>query len=161
MSKKDAEQDYYWTPFGVHPRRRVAYTQPANEPSMTKQEFADDCDINKILSKFQITGALNHFAKWAPSYGDFSACDFQEAQNLLIRARQMFDELPSSIRNMVATPQGFLDFVNDPANADKMLQLGLREAPPTFTVPPPSGSTSTNKPPVASADAPQASPVAS
>lgn len=116
-------------------RERV--TQPVGtEPSLTRQEFADDCDINRILAKFQITGALNHFAKYSAEYGDFSACDLQEAQNLIIRARNMFDELPSKIRQEVATPEGFLAFVQDPKNLPRMRELGLANTPPPPAAPP-------------------------
>lgn len=118
------------------PRSRGRFFTANNEPSITRQEFADECDINSILRKFQITGAINHFAKYAPEYGDFTACDYQEAQNLIIRARQMFDALPSSIRALCSTPAGFLDFVNDPANSEKMAELGLHPTSPNLAKPP-------------------------
>lgn len=98
-------------------------------PSLTRQEFADDCDINRILAQFQKTGAMSHFAKYGPMYGDFSALDYQSAQNLIIRARQMFDDLPSAIRNLVATPAGFLDWVQDPKNAQTLVEMGLARSP--------------------------------
>ena len=50
-----------------HPR---VYTNQSDMPSMTKQSFKDECDINKIMAKFQKTGAIEHYAKHAPSYGD-------------------------------------------------------------------------------------------
>lgn len=101
-------------------------------PSLTRQEFAEECNINQILDQFQRTGAMSHFAKYAPLYGEFDARDYQSAQNLLIRAREMFDALPSNVRQLVSTPAGFLEFVQDPANAEKMRELGLR-APETPT----------------------------
>lgn len=107
-----------------NPRRRRVISDTTG-PSLTRQEFKDDCDINRIMAQFQRTGALAHFSKYAPMYGEFTACDYQEAQNLLKRARDMFDALPSTIRKEVATPEGFLDFVQNPANADKMAELGL------------------------------------
>lgn len=112
--------------FAPATRRRV-YTDVGTEPSLTRQEYKDDCDINRILAQYQRTGALNHFAKYAGSYGDFDACDFQTAHNIMIRAREMFDALPANVKKLVATPQGFLEFVQDPANADKMAELGLRQ----------------------------------
>lgn len=116
-----------------HLRRRVQ-TVIGGE-SMTRQEFRDDCDVNRILKKFQLTGALSHFARFSPEYMDVAPCDFQEAQNLMIRARTMFDALPSAVRNEVATPEGFLAFVSDPANAERMAELGLRERRPTDPAP--------------------------
>jgi len=117
------------------PKRRV-YHPIGEEPSATKQEFAQDCDINIILARFQRTGAMNHFAAYAPNYGDFSALDYQTAQNTLIRAQKMFDALPSSIRHLCSTPAGFLDFVQDPKNAEKMAELGLIPTAPPLAKPP-------------------------
>lgn len=116
-------------------RRRVISETPGL--SRTRQEFRDECDINRILASYQRTGALQHFAKYSGSYGDFTACDYQTAQNLILRARQLFDELPSSVKREVSTPEGFLAFVQNPANADKMAALGLTNAPATPVAPPP------------------------
>jgi len=113
-------------------------TPLGTEPSMTKQEFKNETDINQILKRYQRTGALTHYSKYAPQYGDFTSTDLQQAQNLLITARQMFAELPSSIRSLTQTPEGFLDFVQDPANAAKMAELGLIESPTPVIPPPPS-----------------------
>lgn len=123
----DLVRDYH----GRRWNRRFHYDD--GSPSLTRQEFADDCDINRILSQFQQTGAMSHFARYAPLYGDFTALDYQEAQNLIIRARQMFDDLPSAIRNLVATPAGFLDWVQDPKNEAEMRKHGL--LPPTAATP--------------------------
>lgn len=113
-----------WT-FYYPGRIRVPHYH-STQPSRTRQEFKDECDINRIMANYQITGAINHFSKYSSSYGDFSACDFQEAQNLVIRARKMFDELPNNVKAHVSTPEGFLAFVQNPANAEKMAELGLR-----------------------------------
>lgn len=111
-------------------------TPIGSEPSMTKQEFKDETDINQIMHRYQRTGAIDHYAKWSPSYGEFSACDFQESLNLVNRARQMFADLPSSIRNLTESPEGFLNFVQDPANAPKLVELGLVPSPPAAVKPP-------------------------
>ncbi|AXH75173.1 MAG: internal scaffolding protein [Microviridae sp.] len=138
------------TPLHNHcpPVRRRVYQPHGSEPSATKQEFKDDCDINNILRKYQRTGALNHFAKYAGTYGDFSPRDLQESYDLLKRAQAMFDELPSSIRKEVATPEGFLSFVQNPDNKKRMAELGLVKAPTPPIVAPEATSTT---PPVGGA----------
>jgi len=120
-----------------NPRRRRVIQARGEEPTSTKQEFKNDCDINQILKKYQRTGAISHFAKYAPQYGEFNPCDLQEAHDLIKRARKMFDDLPSSIRKEVQTPEGFLTFVQDPSNKARMAELGLTKAPPAATIPPP------------------------
>ena len=39
-----------------------------NEPSMTDQQFKDDCDVNFIVNKFTKTGHLTHLAKFQGMY---------------------------------------------------------------------------------------------
>lgn len=113
------------------------------EPSATKQEFKDQCDINSILRRYQRTGALDHYAKFSPEYGEFNACDLQTAQNMLIRARSLFDALPSSIRDLTKTPEGFFNFVNDPKNSSRLVELGLVKGPDVVPAPPVSTSSQT------------------
>lgn len=74
--------------------------------SMTRQEFAADCDINKIMKNAVRTGTVPTRTDMA-RYGDFAeAPDFQEAQNIVIRARAQFASVSSELRNR---------FENDPA----------------------------------------------
>lgn len=138
MSKKLPPDELSGPRFSFLPppslRRRVQSLAVPGE-SLTRQEFKDDCDVNRILQRFQLTGALSHFARFAPEYMDVTPTDFQEAQNLMIRARQMFDALPSAVRKECATPEGFLAFVSDPANNERMAELGLRERRATDPAP--------------------------
>ena len=49
--------------------------------------------------------------------------------NIVTRAQQMFEELPSKIRNKFKNdPSAFLDFVADPLNRPEMDEMGLTEA---------------------------------
>ena len=125
-----------------HPRVQVHF----NQPSMTKQSFKDECNINKIMAKFQTTGALNHYAKHAPTYGDTTGVDYHDALNLVANANTMFEELPSSIRKRFDNdPEQFLKFVEDPKNADEMIELGLKESPAQHNVEPGGAQASQSK----------------
>lgn len=119
-------------------------------PSRTRQEFKDECDINFILRNYQRTGALNHFAKFGPQYGDFSSIDFHESMNVVASANTMFAELPSKVRRRFGNdPGAFLEFVQDPGNSEEMRKLGLMESPePAGQVPPggPDGQASDSAP---------------
>ena len=98
---------------------------------LTIQSEAANCDINNIVERFEKTGVLPSMTS-TPIYGDFtSPFDFQTAQQLLINAEQAFMSLPAKVRlEFENNPAKFLDFVDDPANADKLVSMGLREAPP-------------------------------
>lgn len=94
--------------------------------SRTKQAFKDDCDINKILAKAQKVGTLSHLQRHGAFYGDFSEApaDLMEAQALLERGQVIFDELPSEIRKEFKNkPMAFFEFVNDPANKDRLHEV--------------------------------------
>ena len=56
-----------------------------NEPSMTDQQFKDDCDVNFNVNKFTKTGHLTHLAKFQGMYADVSAIpDLAEAMQMSI-----------------------------------------------------------------------------
>ncbi len=96
-----------------------------------KQSFKDETDINKILHRAQKAGTLSHLQKHEGTYGDFADFDFLEAQINLTKGREIFDELPSELRNeFKQSPAAFFDYVNDPANADV-----LREKLPGLAAP--------------------------
>lgn len=89
----------------------------------TKQSFKNQTDINKILQKAQKAGTISHLQKHGAFYGDFANFDFQEAAFALTRARSIFEELPSEIRKEFnQSPSEFFEYVNDPANADKLAE---------------------------------------
>jgi len=111
---------------------------------MTKQSFKDECNINKIMAKFQRTGVLNHYAKHQHQYGDIPAIQYADALNIIADANSMFEELPSTVRAQFENdPAKFLEFAENPDNLDKMRDLGLAipaspdapEAPPKASKP--------------------------
>lgn len=90
----------------------------------TKQAFKDDADINKILYRAQKQGTLSHLQKYETSYGDFADFDFETAQDRLLAGRAVFSDLPSEIRaEFNNNPAKFFEFVNDPANADRLPEV--------------------------------------
>lgn len=97
-----------------------------DEPSMTKQEFKEECDINRIMSRYIQTGELPP-AVAVGSYGDFSdAVDFMTAQNIIKTAEAQFMALPGEVRARFNNdPAQMLDFVHNKDNADEARKLGL------------------------------------
>lgn len=106
--------------------KTATYVDP-DDPSLTKQEFTDECDINLIIARFAQTGEFLHQNSLAPRFGDFTLVpDFQSALNLISDAEASFASLSSKIRDRFANdPANFLEFVSDPANADEMRELGI------------------------------------
>jgi len=97
-----------------------------SKPSLAKQSFRDECDINNILRKFNVTGELS-IGSVQPQYGDFSGItDYQSALNAVMAAQDSFLQLPAKVRARFDNdPALFVDFASDEANKDEMKALGL------------------------------------
>lgn len=87
-----------------------------------------ECDINNIVSKFQKTRTIEHQTRYQARYDDMTGEDFQTAMNLVTAAQNMYEDLPSHIRKLTNNdPAQFFEFVQNPANADKLVELGLAD----------------------------------
>ena len=95
--------------------------------SKTEQSQAQSADINYILKNYRKTGTMEHAKEFAGRYDDVTVNDFTEAMILTTEAKNMFDELPSHIRNLTGSPQGFLEFTQNPENKQQLIDLGLIE----------------------------------
>ena len=95
----------------------------------TKQEFRDECDVNKIISGMEAQGLIQNFNRFGPDWaeGEVDAPEsFHEAMNMVVDAQQRFEGLPSKVRAEFANdPARFLDFMSDPDNRDRAVDLGL------------------------------------
>lgn len=101
------------------------------EPSLTQQHFKDECDINYIISQFEQTGVLPQGQR-QPLFGDFSGIpqDFLSSQQLFADAQELFYHLDSGLRREFHNnPAELLQFMANPANADKAYDLGLINKP--------------------------------
>lgn len=113
-----------------------------------KQSFKEECDINRIMAKYQKTGVVNWLSKREGQYRDVSSVDFMESMNVIAKANEMFAELPSSVRKRFANdPAEFLVFMHDEGNTEEAIKLGLATRRPEPAAPPAKPSTA---PPVVS-----------
>lgn len=100
--------------------------------SLTKQAMRDECNINRIMDRYQKTGLLDHVQQYAGKYGDFAGVqDYQSSVNQVLEAQEAFMTLPSSVRKRFDNdPGAFLEFVMDASNLEEMVSLGLANPPP-------------------------------
>lgn len=96
----------------------------------TRQEFADECDINILMSRYEKTGTLNHFSKQTPEYLDLGEVpDLHTALTVLEKADRAFMSLPAAIRREFDNDSvKFVQYAENPENLDRMREWGL--APP-------------------------------
>lgn len=109
---------------------KIKQTLTCPEPTLTKQAPRDEVDINNIVAKFTKTGLITHRNAHQGEYGEYAVLDYQEALNLVIDAREMFESVPSDIRKQFGNDPGqFINWVENPANRDTMYDMGLAKRP--------------------------------
>ncbi|QCQ84707.1 internal scaffolding protein [Blackfly microvirus SF02] len=102
------------------------------EPSLTRQEFAAECDINTLMAQYEKTGVINHFNNGEPRYYDFEEMpDLQNSLHILAEATTAFMSLPAHVRKEFDNdPTKFIEFASDPKNLEKMREYGLAAPAP-------------------------------
>jgi phage internal scaffolding protein len=106
-------------------KSRVSISFPENSPH-TKQEFKAEADINTIMARYNRTGELPQINLVAPQYLDVTDMDFHEHMNIIREAQDLFDALPSQVRNRFANDPGeFIDFCGDSNNHPELARMGL------------------------------------
>lgn len=106
-------------------------------PSLTRQEFAEECDINTIMARYESTGTISHVNRSQPIYLDTTLYpSLQASMEAFREANTQFNALPAHVRREFDNdPQKFVDFAVDPANLPRMREWGL--APPEAEAPGP------------------------
>lgn len=113
-------------------RKHERVTFQSDLPSRTIQAPRDETDINILMAKYKKTGMINHFAKNPPRFEDVSgAVSFHEAMNIVNKAEELFMGLSASVRSRFQNDPGkFMEFMQDPSNAEEMVKLGLADLVP-------------------------------
>jgi len=108
-------------------------------PGRTKQEFANEANINTIMERYRRTGQLPSvpFPQEA-QFADVSGLgSFAEVQQRVHRAEEAFASLPAKIRTRFNNNSAELvEFLQDGRNYDEAVSLGLvikKEEPPVTT----------------------------
>jgi phage internal scaffolding protein len=96
------------------------------DASLAQQHYKEECDINTILEKFNITGLLPE-QPLSPRYGDFSGIsDYHTALNRVIAAQDEFEALPAQIRARFDNdPAQLIEFLENSENRPEAEELGL------------------------------------
>ena len=114
---------------------RSVYVEEAARPqldcggpdaSMTHQDARNDCDINKIMKRFERSGMIDHVNSREGSYGDFSEVpDYQSALDAVMDAQEAFLGLDARLREEFRNDPGeFLTWF-DGASDDEKREKGL------------------------------------
>lgn len=99
-------------------------------PSLTKQSFRHDCNINNIVAKYRQTGVVQHLSARKPVYMDVSeVSDYQAALACITAADEAFASLPAIVRKEFGNdPARFADYASNPEHAENLRAWGLLKA---------------------------------
>lgn len=112
--------------FQAPPHLRRTHNKCDFEETLTEQHHRDDCRIDSILKKYAQTGVITHVNRAKGTYGDFSAPDYQEAQNIIAAAKSLFEDVPAHIRLQFNNdPAEYIEFMQEPTNKQAIEELGL------------------------------------
>lgn len=117
---------------GKQIRRRVTLDCSGDEP-ITEQSHKDEVNINNIIRRhgIDIIQKTAMLRSQDFKFDDITGNDFQEAMQIIAKAQQEFDNMPSALRKQFNNnPAEFLDFVQNPDNMDTMVDMGLAERLP-------------------------------
>lgn len=110
------------------------------DPGRTRQEFAEECDVNKLMERYEKTGIISHMNPTPAQYldlGDASALDLMSAMNTLNAATEAFMSLPAKVRaEFDNDAMAFVEFAEKADNRDQLEEWGLlkpkdKDPPPT------------------------------
>lgn len=102
-------------------------------PGLTKQEFANEADINSIMKRYTTTGQLsNRIDGLQPIFADVSNVgDYADVLRRIDSAREAFAQLPAAVRSRFGNrPEALIDFLQDSKNLKEAVDLGLVTARP-------------------------------
>jgi len=97
------------------------------EPSLTQQQFKEECDINNIMEKHAKTGQYTHVSKKMGMYGDFTKIkEYKSMFETVMAAEESFMSLPAQTRKRFDNDPGkLIEFLQDEKNRDEGIKLGL------------------------------------
>lgn len=103
----------------------------SNCPTLTEQHSAHLTDLNYLIEKYRPDELAAYMAARETYRQEILGHDFsnepnlQESRNHVYRLKKAYDELPDDIRFQFRSPAEWYKFIDNPANQEKMLKLGL------------------------------------
>lgn len=103
--------------------------------SKVQEQFADACQTDTIIRKYNMMGVNPFIAAGGSQYLDTTDIpSFVAAQNAQIKVKEYFEGLPSDIRlEFNNDPMRFAEVVSDPKNADYLREIGVLAPLPADT----------------------------
>lgn len=99
----------------------------SDQPSKVQEQFADACQTDTIIRKYNMMGVNPFIAAGGSQYLDTTQIpSFVAAQNVQVKVKEYFEGLPSEIRlEFNNDPMQFAEVVSDPRNAEYLREIGV------------------------------------
>jgi len=103
----------------------------SNCPTLAEQHTAHLSDINYLIERYKPDELASYLAARTQYRQEIVGHDFasepsmQDAKNIIYKSKQEFEALDEDIRKNFRNHLEFLKFIDNPANADKMVKLGI------------------------------------
>lgn len=100
-------------------------------PTLTEQHTGHLTDLNYLVSKYKPDELAAYIAAKSAHRQEIVGHDFsqepslQDANNEVYRIKKAFEQIPEEIRSQFRNHVEFLKFIDNPANQEKMIKLGL------------------------------------
>lgn len=100
---------------------------PTGGKVLTQQQFGHESSVGDLVARHRLGASIvDPSATRQPMFGDFTSVDFAKAQDLILQSKSDFARLPSAIRRrFMNSPEALLRFVENPANLDEAIKLGI------------------------------------
>ncbi len=102
-----------------------------NCPTMAEQHTGHLTDINYLVKKYKPDELAAYIAARSQYRTEILGHDFSQepdlvqARSIVYRSRQEFEKLPEEIRIQFKNHVEFLKFMDNPANEERMIKLGI------------------------------------
>lgn len=102
-----------------------------NCPTLCEQHTAHLSDLNYLIKKYKPDELAAYLAAREQHRVEILGHDFstepsyQDARNFVARSKQVFEEFPENLKSSFKNHVEFLKFVDNPANAEKLVKLGI------------------------------------
>lgn len=95
--------------------------------NLTRQEFKDDCDLNKIILRYTPERLIESYNAFKGSFGDYSEVpDYQGMREQVLATDSWFASLPANIRSRFENDVSkIVSFLEDDNNYEEAVKLGL------------------------------------
>lgn len=100
-------------------------------PSMAEQHTGHLTDLNYLIEKHTPDELAAYISARSQFRQEIIGHDFsqepslQEARNIVYQSKQAFEALPDDVKNNFKNHLEFVKFIDNPANAEKLVKMGL------------------------------------